>query len=88
MATKNSDVADSGSKRHALVTGPITGLVDTPDPGIPHDRVDVTPAVLYFDELEHAQIVAAAIEEQHYANGTHPTQLADAAAAATPKDDA
>ena len=61
--------------RHALVTGPITGMVDTPHPDSPQDTVDVTAPVLYFDDPRHVELVAEAIERMHVANGTHPTQL-------------
>ena len=61
--------------RHALVTGPISGMVDTPHPDIPQDQVDVTAPVLYFDDPRHVELVAEAIEATHYANGTHPLQI-------------
>jgi len=56
---------------HALITGPITGR-------IPHGDgfVDVTPDHLYFDTAEEALAVAASIEAEHHARGTHPIQLA------------
>lgn len=59
---------------HALVTGPLMGRVDTPDPRFPEDSVDVSSPVLYFQDEAHALIVAEAIERMHVANGTHPTQ--------------
>ena len=61
---------------HALITGPITGRIPTPDPAIPHDFVDVTPDVLYFDDQAHALAIADAIEDEHWARGSHPVQLA------------
>ena len=62
-------------ERTAVITGDkISGFVDTPDPRIPQDTVDVTNSVLYFDELMHGKLVIDAIEQMHYANGTHPLQ--------------
>lgn len=60
---------------HALITGPITGRIPTPDPGIDGDFIDVTPDVLYFDDVATAVAVAEAIEVEHHVRGTHPTQL-------------
>lgn len=62
------------SEQHAVVTGPITGRIPTPDGAIPHDFVDVTPDVLYFDTEELAVSVAHAIEDEHYVRDTHPVQ--------------
>lgn len=59
----------------AVVTGPITGRIPTPDPAVKADMVNVTPDVLYFDTVEEAQAVAAAIETEHAIRGTHPIQL-------------
>ena len=60
--------------KHALITGPISGPIPTPDPTIPGDFVDVTPDVLYFDDKKIALAVADAIEVEHYNRGTHPVQ--------------
>lgn len=61
--------------QHALVTGPITGRIPTPDKSISGDFVDVTPDVLYFDSQDEALAVASAIEDEHAARGSHPVQL-------------
>jgi hypothetical protein len=65
------------AERHALVTGPIVGRIPTPDPVVPHDFVDVTPDVIYFDNKDHALAVAHAIEDEHWTRGSHPLQLSD-----------
>lgn len=59
----------------AIVTGPITGRIPIRHDRHPEGHVDVTPDVLYSDDVEHLQAVAHAIEVEHHARGTHPTQL-------------
>lgn len=63
------------AEQHALVTGPITGRIPTPNPTINGDFVDVTPDHLLFDTVEEAIAVAEAIEVEHHVRGTHPIQL-------------
>jgi hypothetical protein len=58
---------------HALVTGPgITGRIPIEHDRHPEGHVDVTPAVITSDDPEHIQAIAAAIEDEHRARGTHP----------------
>lgn len=59
----------------ALVTGPITGRIPTPDKAIDGDFTDVTPDVLVFSDVKQAEAVAAAIEVEHYTRGSHPVQV-------------
>ena len=67
---------------HALVTGDlITGPIKIEHPSHPAGWVDVSPAVLYFDNPDHAVAVAQAIEDHHTLQGTHPAQVAAALAA-------
>lgn len=63
-------VAGPGPNSHAVLTGPVTGIVNMED-GTP---VNVTPAVIYFDSLEEAQTVAVKISEHYEANG-HPDDI-------------
>lgn len=68
---------------HALVTGDaITGPIPIDHKKHPQGWVDVSPSVLYFDDRAHAEAVAAAIEDKHYEQGTHPAQVAAADVAA------
>ncbi len=62
------------AEKHALVTGPITGRILTPSGDIPHDTVNVTDDVLYFDDVKIAQAVAYAIEDEQWARDSHPIQ--------------
>lgn len=62
------------AEQHALVTGPISGRIPTPDQAVKGDFVDVTRDVLYFDSPQELQAVADAIEVEHYVRGTHPVQ--------------
>lgn len=57
---------------HALITGPITGFIPTPDKAIPGDFTDVTDEILYFEDLKVALAVANAIADRHSEIGTHP----------------
>lgn len=57
---------------HALVTGPISGFIPTPHKAVPEDFTDVTPDVLYFDDVKVAHAVADAIAARHKVLGTHP----------------
>lgn len=60
----------------ALVTGTtISGRIPISHPRHPDGWVNVTPDVIYSDDVEHLQAVAHAIEVEHVARGTHPTQL-------------
>lgn len=59
-----------GPKSHALLTGPVTGIIHMED-GTP---VNVTPDKIYFDSLEEAQAVAVKISEHYEANG-HPDDI-------------
>lgn len=60
--------------QYALVTGPISGRIPTPDPAVEADFVNVTPDVLFFDSQEEVLRVADAIEDEHWARDTHPIQ--------------
>lgn len=73
------DFLTPGAHRHAVITGPITGRVETPDPLVPADSVQVTPDVLYLDTQEQAVALADAIEDTLWQRGTHPLheQLAE-----------
>ena len=56
----------------ALITGPITGRIPIKHKAHPEGHVDVTPDVLLFDDPKELDAVAAAIEDEHRARGTHP----------------
>jgi hypothetical protein len=58
--------------KHALITGPIAGRIPIKHKKHPEGHVDVTPDVLLFDDMDHVHAVAAAIEDEHRARGTHP----------------
>lgn len=55
------------SDKHAVLTGPIRGVVTLPD----GTDVNVTDEVVYLDSIEQAHAVAHAIGE-HYATEGHP----------------
>ena len=57
---------------HALVTGPIAGRIPIKHEQHPEGYVDVTPDVVYSDDLEHIALIAEAIEDEHRVRGTHP----------------
>jgi hypothetical protein len=59
------------AEKHALITGPIKGVVTLPD----GREVDVTEHVVYLDSLEDAQAVAHQIGLRHEEQG-HPEHLA------------
>lgn len=58
----------------AVVTGPITGRIPIKHAKHPEGFVDVTPYVVYTDDLDHAHAIADAIEVEHHVRGTHPLQ--------------
>lgn len=57
---------------HAVVTGPITGIVVLPD----GRKVDVSPAVVMAADAAEALAIADAIGARHQQEG-HPLFLAD-----------
>jgi len=58
------------AEKHAILTGPITGLVRLPD----GSEVDVTPALVYVDSPEQAAEVAHQIGLAHAKHG-HPDDV-------------
>jgi hypothetical protein len=60
---------------HALVTGPISGRIPISHDRHPEGFVNVTDDVIYSDDHDHILAVAHAIEMEHHARGSHPTQL-------------
>lgn len=56
--------------QHAVLTGPIRGIVTLPD----GRQIDVSDDIVYLDTLEDAQAVADAIGARHARDG-HPHHL-------------
>ena len=57
---------------HALITGPVTGFIPTPNTAIPANFTAVTDPILYFDDVKVAHAVADAISDRHKVLGDHP----------------